>query len=558
VPAQALFNRTALNSKGRSALQTDTTIFFGGPILTIDDELPLVEAMAIRDGKIIALGDRSTVLRHESARTQMVDLQGCTLMPGFIDPHVHLAWSAFTKYRWVNVAPPIAGSRDEVIATVRAAAEGKRDSEWVIACGYDSSFQSGSQPALTARELDAISINQPIFVLEQSWDVAYVNHKALELAGITDEGPITPAPDYVRDANGRMTGEIRGAISFAALARTFPPITFEQKLHDCKQILRSWAKQGCTTVYDAALGSLWGQDEVRLFLEIACDPTTPIRIRVALVPTDGLPHTAGLKPMQGNDRLYFAGIKFWSDGIAPGVIGAFDQPFMAGVENDRLNYSDVELQTLMQTWHDAGWQLLVHANGSEAVEQTLRIYDRLITNTPRPGHRHRIEHAALISESQLLKARALGLSISHLIGHVYWSNILKDRIRDDHRCVVPLAADFEMGVCVSLHSDSPATPVEPLRYLQSAVTRISRGSGDVSVPSQRISIEQALKTVTIYPAYQCFLDDKVGSLKVGKFADLVVLDHNPCSVDPEQISEIRVLETYLEGAPLSSEVATGG
>jgi predicted amidohydrolase YtcJ len=481
----------------------------------------------------------------------MVDLQGCTLMPGFIDAHVHVAWSAFTKYRWVNVSPPVIGNRDEMIAVVRAAAQRKRESEWVIACGYDSSFQSGNQPALTALDLDAISIDKPIFVLEQSWDVAYVNHKALEVAGITDESPISTGSNYVRDVNGKMTGEIRGATSFAVLAKSFPAITFEQKLHDCKRILHSWARQGCTTVYDAALGSLWGQDEVRLFLEMASDPTTPIRLRASLVPTDDLPYTSGIKPMQGNDRLYFAGIKFWSDGIAPGVIGAFDQPFMAGIDNDRLNYAEAELQNLMQTWHDAGWQLLVHANSAKAVEQTLCIYERLLTNSPQ--HRHRIEHCTLIDDSQLLKAKALGISISHLIGHVYWGDILKDRLVGDHRRIVPLASDFESGLCVSIHSGSPATPVEPLRYLQTAVTRGIRGTDDVFVPEQRISIEQALKTVTIYPAYQCFLDDKVGSLKVGKLADVIVLDQNPCRVDPEEIARIKVLKTYLEGVSLSSD-----
>jgi predicted amidohydrolase YtcJ len=105
---------------------------------------------------------------------------------------------------------------------------------------------------------------------------------------------------------------------------------------------------------------------------------------------------------------------------------------------------------------------------------------------------------------------------------------------------------------VSVHSDSPATPVEPLRYLQTAVTRNIRKTDDVLSPAQRISIHQALKTVTIYPAYQCFLEDKVGSLEVGKLADLVVLDRNPCAVDPKQIAEIKVLQTYLEGLPLSS------
>lgn len=544
---------TPPNNDTHSGLQPRTTIFLGGPILTINDAQPMVEAMAIREGTIIAIGDLKSVLQYRTAGTRVVDLQGCTLMPGFIDPHVHLAWSAITEYRWINLSPPLVGSRDAMMLVMRAATERKRDSEWVIACGYDASYQSTDRPPLNAVELDSISTRHPIFVMEQSWDVAYVNHKALEVAGITDQGTPFVGSNYVRDASGRLTGEIRGAKSFAQLAKSFPPTYFEQKLLDCKRVVRNWAKRGCTTVYDAALGSLWGQEEVRILLEMASDPSTPIRLRAALIPTDGLPSTAGLKPMQGNDRLFFAGIKFWADGIAPAVFGAFDQPFMSGIESGRINYTDADLMGLMQTWHDAGWQLLCHANSSGAIEQTLRLYERVLEKTPRSDHRHRIEHGALIEESQIAKAKALGVSVSHLIGHVYFAKMLRSQLAADDECIVPLASGLDAGICVSLHSDSPATPVEPLRYLQTAVTRSLCGSHDVLFPSQRIPIEQALKTVTIYPAYQCFLDDKVGTLEVNKLADLVVLDHNPCDTDPDRIADIKVLETYVAGTPFSSE-----
>jgi len=547
------YNTNRLNIYEGSGLQSSNTIFFGGTILTIDDSCPEAEAMAVSDGKIIALGDSHSVFQYHTARTRLVDLQGCTVMPGFIDPHVHLAWSAFTSYRWINVAPPQVGNRDELKIVVRAAVEKKRDSEWVIACGYDSSSHSTEQKRLNAAELDAISTRNPIFVLEQSWDVAYVNHRALEVAGITDNRLPSSASNYVRDANGNLTGEIRGATAFAALAKRFPVITFEQKLQDCKETLRSWAQQGCTTIYDAALGSLWGQEEIRLLLEMASDPSTPMRFRAALIPTDDLPYTSGLKAMQGNDRLCFAGIKFWSDGIGPGVVGAFDQPFMSCIENHKLNYRDDDLVDMMQSWHDTGWQLLVHASSPAAIEQTLRVYEHLLAKSPRPAHRHRIEHCTLIDESQLLKAKRLGVNISHLIGHVYWGNILRERLACNNHSIVPLASACDSGICVSLHSDSPATPVEPLRYLQTAVTRNIRKTDDVLSPAQRISIQQALKTVTINAAYQCFLEHKVGSLKVGKIADLVVLDQNPCEVHPDSIADIKVIETYLEGNPSSNE-----
>lgn len=530
--------------------KTGTTIFFGGPILTIDDQRPEVEAMAIRDGKIIALGDRRIVLQYHDTRTRMVDLQGCTLMPGFVDAHVHVAWSAFARYQWLNVSPPAIGNRQEIIAAVRAASERKREGEWVIAYGCDSSCQSPGEPALSAVDLDRASTKHPILVLEQFSDVAYVNHKAFEAAGVfADQRTNSAGPTYIKNARGELTGEIRGATSFAALSRTFPSTSFEQKLRDCKSVVRSWAKQGCTTIYDAAVGALWGQQEIRLFLEMASDVSIPMRFTVAFNPTDGLPFSAGIKPRQGNDRLYFAGIKFWADGIAPDAIVAFDQHVVNGIDSDRLNYNDGELETTMQPWHDAGWQLLVHANSSKAIEQTLNAYDALLSRSPMPGHRHRIEHCALIEDHHLARVSRLGLSISHLIGQVYWGSILRNDIVSGDRMsrVVPLASDLRLGLSVSLHSDSPATPVDPLRYLQTAVTRNLQADDDAFAPDQRIPIEQALKMVTIHPAYQSFLEHKIGSFEVGKLADMVVLDRNPCTVDPTDIERIRVLETYVEG-----------
>ena len=539
------------------AANAGTTIFFGGPILTMEDQQPEVEAMAIRDGKIIALGDRRIVLQYHNARTRMMDLQGCTLMPGFVDAHVHMALSAFTQYEWLNVSPPAIGNRRDMIAAVREASEGKRDGEWVIAYGYDSSFHSPGEPALSAFDLDKASTRHPIFVLEQSWDVAYVNHKAFELAGLFgDQRTDSAGPTYIRDGRGKLTGEIRGATSFAALARTLPSITFEQKLRDCESVVKAWAQKGCTTIYDAAVGALWGQEEVRLFLEMASDPSIPMRFTVAFIPTDGLPFTAGIKPhhrryqstKRGHERLYFAGIKFWADGIARGVMSIFDQPFLGGEENDRLKYNDGELETTMQPWHDAGWQLLVQADSSKAIEQALNAYDTLLSRSPMPGHRHRIEHCALIDDNQLARARQLGLNISYRIGDGYWGiprngNVKRERLSR----TVPLASDLKRGLIVSLHSDSPATPVDPLLSLQTAVIRNLQTGENAFAPDQRIPIEQALKTITIYPAYQCFLENRIGSFAVGKLADMVVLDHNPCRVNPTDIAQIKVLETYVDG-----------
>lgn len=525
-------------------------IFYGGPVLTVRDEQPEVEAIAIRDGRIVALGDRTDVFRFHTARTSMIDLRGRALIPGFVDSHVHLAWSAFTKYRWVNVSPPVIRNRQELVAALRAAASLKRIEEWVVAYGYDPSWQSPDEPPLTATELDQASTSNPIFVVEQSGDLAYVNHKALKLAGSAGHMTELAVSGYVRDPGGILTGELRGASSFNAFFEIFPETTFEENLGDCMKMVRSWARRGCTTIYDAAVGGLWGQEEIRLFLELASDPTTPMRFRAALVPSDDLPVIAGVKPGQGNDRLSFVGIKFWADGFTPGVTGVIGQPLLAGIDDGTLNYDGDDLLFRMREWHNAGWQILVHANGQRAIEQVLHVFEVMLYESPRRNHRHRIEHCMVASDRQLARAKQMGVSVSHSMGHVYYcGDALRDHLPggERERRVAPLASDFALDLVVSLHSDAPATPVEPLRYLQTAVTGITRDGQEILGPEQRITIDQALKAMTLYPAYQCFLEDKIGSLEVGKLADLVILDRNPRTVDPSEIGNIEVLETYIGG-----------
>ncbi|HWN98523.1 MAG TPA: amidohydrolase family protein, partial [Blastocatellia bacterium] len=384
-----------------------SVIFFGGPIITVDDQLPEVEAMAIKDGKIVALGDRKKVFESHTARTRMIDLEGRALMPGFIDPHVHLAWTAATRYRWLNVSPLATPRRQQMLDAIGEVASNKTAGEWVLAFGYDPSRSAPGEMPLTAEELDKASMANPIFVMAQSSEVAYVNHRGLDMVS-------TRMPE----ANGsghELTGELVGAASFAPFFETFPPFTFEQKLRDCTRLAREWAGKGCTTVYDAGVGALWGQEEVRLILDLASDPATPLRLRAALVPANNLPRVAGIRPGQGNDRLSFVGIEFTADGLEPGQ-RALAEPLLTKIEGKSLNHDDDDLKTRMQPWHDANWQLLVHVSRHEAVDQVLRVFESIFADSPRIKHRHRLDGCEAIDERQLARARHLGLSISHLIG----------------------------------------------------------------------------------------------------------------------------------------------
>jgi predicted amidohydrolase YtcJ len=524
--------------------ESNSTIFFGGSILTIDDNTPEVEALAIRDGRIIALGDRKKVFQLHSARTQMVDLDGRAVMPGFIDAHAHLAWSASIEHRWLDVSARQVPDRSMLLSALKTSAETKKKGEWVLAFGYDPVQEPGSEGPLDVNELNKVSATHPIFVLERSGEAAHVNHHALEVAAITS-ATTSNGHGYTRDGRGRLTGEVRGAKTLATFFQAFRRAAFEQDVDDCMKVLHRWARQGCTTVYDAAVGALSGQEEVRLLLDLASEPGTPIRLRAALVSTDDLPRIAGIRAWRGNDRLSFVGIKFAADGPQLCPTADLAEVPLSQSTPGQLNHDDEELKIRMQEWHDSSWQLLVRANGFNAVEQSLRTFESILRDSPNPKHRHRLDGCPLIDERQLRWVAEIGLSVSHHTGQLKHSEGLSQETLSR---VIPLASEFANNIRVSLHSESPASPVQPLSYLQTAVTRQSQADPKYC-DGQRISIDQALKTITIFPAYQCFLDHKIGSLAVGKLADLVILDQNPRRVDPQRIGQIEVLETYLQGVP---------
>ena len=200
--------------------------------------------------------------------------------------------------------------------------------------------------------------------------------------------------------------------------------------------------------------------------------------------------------------------------------------------------------------HRDGWQVGVHANGDAAIDVTLDAFEQALTAHPRTDHRHRIEHCSVLHDDQIARMARLGLSPSFLIGHVrWWGRAFRDRLLGPERadCYDPCASAVAAGLRVSLHSDWDVTPLEPLRYVEDAVTRRMADGGEVLNPDERLGIEAALRAVTIDAAWQCGADAVTGSLEIGKYADLVVLEDDPWAVDPGAIASIGVSETRLAG-----------
>lgn len=540
------------------------TIFFGGPIVTVNSKNQEAHALAIQDGKIVAVGAKDAVTKKwQASSTNMIDLKGQTLMPGFVEPHVHIINTAVSNVLWVNLSNftlPY-DTLDSLAQKLKAQLGTVPQGGWLLASGADPSRTSPFMAELTADILDKVSTEVPIFVMNQSDHIAYVNHKALELAGINDQ---TPNPGnggvYVKDAQGKLTGKLLEFPAFATVMSKFPAPTQAQLIGAIQKTMKNMASKGATTVADVGVGSYAGiEKEVAIYKDLVANGAAPVRVRGYLW-GESLP--AGfnaVKPNEGNDFLRFIGVKYISDGSTQGLTAALNDPYIypnGSKWSGNLNYKDDQLLGLMKPFFDQGWQIAIHSNGDKAMEQSLNNYEKLLGQNPKEKDRRlRIEHFTINTLDQVQRAVKMGVIPGFTIGHVdYWGEAFNDRLIGPERSKrIDPAGDFKRaGGKFTLHSDTPVTNFGPLNYISEEVTRMWQASPQkVLGKNQGVSVDDAIRAVTIDAAYDLFAENLVGSLEVGKKADLVVLEKNPRKTAPEDIRNIKIKETWIDGKQVS-------
>jgi len=529
-------------------------VFVGGPVLTVNPP-GQAEALAVRDGKILAVGDRKSVLATAGPNTTVIDLQGHTVMPGFVEPHLHVNTTALGLASLNLLSEQPDKPLSQVLSELRTALPQVPVGGWLVATGFDPSRTMPRFATLDVQALDLISTTVPIFVLNASGHIAYVNTKAFQLAGVSNATPNPPNGEYVKDANGNLTGQLNEPTAYAAFESKFPPSTDAANLAGFRQALQIFSQAGVTSIGDLNTGIAFGlSKEIDYLTILSQEKGTPVRVfcylaALAIVPNQTLP----VQPGQGNDMLRFIGVKFTLDGSTQGFTAALNQPYLNTNQNGTLDYpSNAQLLQDALPLARAGWQLSMHCNGDRALDQALDVYRQVQVAVPASrNHRMRIEHLTVQQESQLDQLRELNLTASLTIGHVfYWGQVFFQDILGPERAnrIDPCASLKTRGIRFSLNSDATTTTVEPLRYIENAVTRVPQlNPPQILGPEQRIGVDDAIRAVTLDAAYQLFMDDKIGSLEPGKLADLVILSGNPRTVDPSQLRSIKVLETYLSG-----------
>ncbi|WAC90891.1 amidohydrolase [Mycobacterium sp. Aquia_213] len=519
-----------------------------GTILTVDDARPTAEALAIADGRIIAVGSRSEVAEFIGADTQTVDVGDGCVMPGFIEAHGHPLMEAVAlSDRIIDIRPVTISGPDDVVAAIRTEVA-RRGSTGAYLNGWDALLQSGL-PDPTLAWLDDIAPDGPLVIIHNSGHKAYFNSHAAQLNGLTRDTPDPKGAKYGRDANGDLDGTaeeiaavfplLGGAIS----ADSYPGML----LAECARLNRA----GLTTCSEMAFDPNFGPLVSQLHNQLT------VRLRTYEVSNPQMSTAA--TPGQGDDIMRQVGIKIWVDG-SPWIGNiALSFPYLDTEATRSIgippgscgcaNYTAEQLREIVGAYFPLGWQMACHVQGDAGVDTILDVYEEALRNNPRDDHRLRLEHVGAIRPEQLQRAADLGVTCSIFVDQIhYWGDVIVDGLFGEERGSrwMPAGSAVATGMRISLHNDPPVTPEEPLRNISVAVTRMAP-SGRVLAPEERLTVEQAIRAQTIDAAWQLFADDVVGSLEVGKYADLVVLSADPRTVPPEQIADLDVRATYLAG-----------
>lgn len=523
-------------------------IIHGGPILTVDNEDRVAEAVAITDGRIVAVGSEAQVMARRGKRTEVRDLKGQALLPGFVAAHEHPTINAiFGGMADVSgqTRPTNAGVwkvlRDEVAKTPKG--------EWVFAGGLDP-ILTADLVVPTRASLDSIAPDNPVLIISKTMHSYWANSKAFASAGVTKETP-NPGPGaiYEHDAKGELTGfiaESRAAAPFLKALKS--PWRVERRY---ERVLDELLANGFTSV--ASLGYTIPPWLARFASYRGFTP----RIRQFIYLGDDDLKYLPSRPDKSDPFFRIQGVKLWHDGSPYTGSMWISAPYVDSPLSRRLGIAPGSagaaiippdsLLAQLKRYEGLGWQVAIHSQGDASTAAVVQAWSEVpASKTTGP---RRIEHAILLPDSMIPVMQRAGVSPSFHINHIrYYGDALNDAIVGPQRTqqLLPVRSAFAAGLKPTLHADSPMFPVDAFSLMQTAVLRRSSG-GRVINPSQSISIQQALRAMTIDAAYQLGDDTEIGSIEVGKWADLQVVSANPYRVTAERLTELRVGDVYVAG-----------
>lgn len=490
-----------------------------------------VEALAVKDGKVLATGSTEEIANLRGAGTRVIDLAGRVAIPGLNDAHMHLLPLGVSMNE-INLRPEEGvRSIDEVLRRVATVARTKRPGEWVLGRGYDhNELAEGRHP--TADELDRVAPDNPVYIKRTCGHVGVVNSQAMRKAGI---GHNTPSPDggLIERRDNKLTGLLAES-AMRLIVEAMPKPSHTELTTAIEQAGHYMLSQGFTSVMDAGVGMLAGMAEIDAYEEMARSNRLPVRTWVCIYGNaDGIgdaAHAAGYRFGREVGLLRYGAMKVFGDGSAGGLTAAMSQPYRVGDPDNRgiFIYSDKDMHGYLAHYHKLGYQLAIHAIGDAAIEQVLSGIEQAdSTEQPIRGRRHRIEHCGFLTDGQLARMAAAGIDpvpqpvFIYEFGDLYVHNLGQERADASY----PMRKWLDAGVHPAASSDAPVCATDPFKNLFTMVTRQTKRHTVIGA-AERLTMEEAVHAYTAIGAYTQFAEDRMGRLVPGQLADVAVLSHD--------------------------------
>ncbi len=526
-------------------------------VITMDDEQPKAEAIAIRNGRIAFVGSNEAAMEHTGPGTGVIDAKHITVIPGLIDGHSHFAF-ALKMVDWVNVSPPPVGKVSNIPVLLDELQDFARQREigrgsWLIAWGYDES-QLAERRHVSRADLDPRFADNPVMLLHVSGHAAVLNSAALKAVGINARTK-TPAGGVIARKKG--TSEPSGLLmetAFAPVISALPRLSQKQSLARFKAAQMLYAANGYTTVQEGASS----RDDVELLRAAAA--RSLLFLDVMALPLIAEPADLDRKSVfefgDYESRLRLGGIKVVLDGSPQAKTAYFSKPFVSGGPAGQSPWTGAPSMpyetylAICAAAKERGIRVFTHANGDAAIDMVIRAQEELGTRS-KDGLRNVVVHSQFVRPDQLDRYIELGLIPSFFTSHTFFwgdthvQNLGKERAYFSS----PLATAARKGLVAANHSDFGVTPLDPMFLMSTAMMRRSR-SGEIIGPDERVSAHEALQAMTIDAAYLYGEEERKGSIEAGKLADLVFLSEDPLAVEADEIPQIDILTTYKEGRPI--------
>ncbi|MED4018517.1 amidohydrolase [Sutcliffiella cohnii] len=523
--------------------------FINGEVITVDEQNRVVECVAVKGNQIISTGTYNEIKHTITKDTQIIDLEGKSLLPGFIDAHVHFTIYG-TNLLGVDCDSSNIHSIQDLLEAIEKKCEETPKGQWVRATGFNE-YNMAEQRYPTRDELDRISKEHPIIIIRTCNHFSFVNSKALEVANIDETTKDPNGGIFERHPNGKLTGKLIENAHMQILE--FANYTPQEIRKGLQLASKEFIKAGITSVHDAgAYGD--GADTFRVMQEAVNAKDINVRI-YAFVCSLTNSHLFVKKMSEsgaitglGNKWFKIGPAKLFTDGASVGPTIATRESYTHDPNNfGLLYYSQEELNEILGNAHAKGFQLTAHAQGDLAIEMLLDCFEKALKEHPRENHRHRIEHAGIASPDLQRRMKELGVvpipnpAFIHVNGEKY-----REYYGDRVNVMYPCRDYIDHDIIAAYGSDAPVIAVDPLLGIHAAVNR-QAWNGQPVGEQQKVNVLDAIRGYTINGAYASFEENLKGSIEVGKLADFVMLNDSILEYDKENIKDLQVILTVVDG-----------